>query len=269
VKADEEEGVLGAGIVAGTGECLGAVSAYEAHMVNVTAHVENALILGVPHPGGKLTFGTVFPEEFLMKDFLVRFSTSFCADPQLRVKHLDYEVWVEPKPMPGGGEYPCLADAMYIGIQDIVWTGPSKFDLTPVPIDLRPQSVGGDLVGVGTCNLPVMVTSGSLDKSDANPMTPEIEWVNHDDRVWVAIDVPVFEGYYNPETDALGCIDSDGDGVPDSAPVPDPNAKPSGLCAPTVVIPISDTARYDPNPDGVNDITLGAEIVIQVTNIYP
>jgi hypothetical protein len=36
-----------------------------------------------------------------------------------------------------------------------------------------------------------------------------------------------------------------------------------------VVIPISDTARYDPNPDGVDDITLGAEIVIQVTNIYP
>lgn len=247
---------------------LAAVSAYESHLVNVTAHVENALILNVPHQGGKLSFGTVFPEEFLMKEFVVRYSTSFSQAAQLRVKHLDYEVWVEAKPLAGGGYYPCLADAMYIGVQDIVWTGPGQFDVTPVPIDFRPVAAGGDLVPVGTCSLPVMVTTGSLDKTDADPGTPEIEWVNHDDNIWVVIDVPVFEGYYNPLTDALGCLDADGDGVSDDYyPDPDPDAKPSGLCKPTVVIPESDTARYD--PDGDQNIVLGANVKIQVVNIYP
>jgi hypothetical protein len=206
----------------------------------------------------------VFPEEFLKKEFKVRLSTSFSQDVQQRVQHLDYQVWVEAKPMPGGGFYDCLADAMYIGVQDILWTGPGQFDTTLETMDYRPTTAGGDLVGVGTCNLPVMVTSDTLSKVDVSA-NPGIQWENHDDNVWVVIDVPVFEGYYNPLTDALGCVDANNDGIPDGAPAPDPNAKPSGLCAPTVIIGTGDP-RYD--PDGSANIVLGADVKIQVVDIY-
>ena len=38
------------------------MAAFEAHVINVTAHIENALKV-VP-AGGELTFGTVFPQEY-------------------------------------------------------------------------------------------------------------------------------------------------------------------------------------------------------------
>jgi hypothetical protein len=229
-----------------------AVSAYEAHLVNVTAYVENAISTNVPWPGGKLDFGTVFPQEFLAKEFRVRFSTSFCQDSQLRVEHLDYEVWVEDKPLPGGGVYPCLADAMYIGIQDVFWNNVKG------PIDMRPTAVGGDLVPVGTCNLPKKVTGGTLSKVDGDPVTPGIQWENHDDDVWVVIDVPVFREYYNELTDALGCDPND----------PNSPKKPNGMCVPTVIIEPDDPyGRYHPD-GGDPPVILGADVIIQVVDIY-
>jgi hypothetical protein len=69
-------------------------------------------------------------------------------------------------------------------------------------------------------------------------------------KLYIAIDVPVFEGYYNPLTD--------------------PEPKPSGLDDPTYIIPdgtkmYTDKAR-DPNydPDGQN---FGVDLKIQVTSI--
>jgi hypothetical protein len=59
----------------------------------------------------------------------------------------------------------------------------------------------------------------------------------------IAIDTPVFEGYYNALTDVA--------------------IKPSGLDAPTLIILESDTDRYF--PDGV---TLGLDLKFQVTDIY-
>ena len=44
---------------------VAAVSAYEAHIINVKAKVENALTVGV----SRLNYGTVFPEEFLLRTF--------------------------------------------------------------------------------------------------------------------------------------------------------------------------------------------------------
>jgi hypothetical protein len=65
---------------------------------------------------------------------------------------------------------------------------------------------------------------------------------NRSDRVVVALDVPVFEGFYNPLTD--------------------PEPKPSGLDDPTVII-AKDDPRWD--PDGVD---LGVDLKFQVTNIW-
>jgi hypothetical protein len=74
-----------------------------------------------------------------------------------------------------------------------------------------------------------ILTSGRLTDCDAH-------------QLYIAIDVPVFEGFYNPLTD--------------------PEPKPSGLNDPTVII-----AKDDPrwNPDGVD---LGVDLKFQVTNIW-
>jgi hypothetical protein len=63
--------VLGALVIVLSGVAM--VSAYEAHVINVTAHVENAIVLeGVGiGPDYEYDFGTVFPEEWLRKIFVV------------------------------------------------------------------------------------------------------------------------------------------------------------------------------------------------------
>lgn len=197
---------------------VAAVSAYEAHVVNVTAHVENAMVVDVVH----IDFGTAFPEEWMTRDFTVGMSDSFCNENQWRVTGIEYTIFVEWKPDPAGGYYPWLGDAMFIGID---------------AIDKWPEADGGDLVWVGAAKpsgppgaIPV-VSDGLLKIQSGGDRI---------DTITVGIDVPVFEGYYNAITDAM-----------------------IGMPVPTVVIPISDTARY--HPDGV---TLGVDIKIQITNIY-
>jgi hypothetical protein len=91
---------------------VAAVSAYEAHLINVRAHVENAMSVTVE----ELDFGTVFPEEWMIKEFTVQVSESFCKEDQLRVTYIDYAVWAEWKPDPAGGYYYWLGDALYVGI---------------------------------------------------------------------------------------------------------------------------------------------------------
>ena len=49
------------------------LAAFEAHAVNVTARIENALIV---HPQS-IEYGTVFPQEHLWSDFFMAFSESF------------------------------------------------------------------------------------------------------------------------------------------------------------------------------------------------
>src|SRR3989338_10810726 len=50
-------------------------AAFEAHVINVTARIENALNV----PIQELTFGTVFPQEKLDREFDVNLSDSFLA----------------------------------------------------------------------------------------------------------------------------------------------------------------------------------------------
>ncbi len=215
--------IVGALLVVVSGVAM--VSAYEAHLINVTAHVENAMSVNKDH----IHFGTVFPEEWMLNDFSVGVSNSFCKPYQTRVTRIDYSIWVEWKPDGDGGYYPWLGDALYLGI-----------DVT----DKWPEAAGGELVAVGPTLPPgppgamkVMESSLALNKEMGSSL-------NLNDRVTLGLDVPVFEGYYNVLTD--------------------PTPKPSGLYAPTVVILKSDTDRYFPK-DGV---TLGVDLKIQVENIY-
>src|SRR3989344_6142943 len=70
------------------------VAAFEAHVINVTAQIENALFV---HPES-LEFGTVFPQEHLETSFFVTFSQSFSASDQRRVGNVEYVLKQKPKP---------------------------------------------------------------------------------------------------------------------------------------------------------------------------
>jgi hypothetical protein len=72
---------------------VAAVSAYEAHVINVKAHVENALSVNT----SDVNFGTVFPQEWIVKKRSVELSQSaqdeldedlvavnFCSSPSGR-----------------------------------------------------------------------------------------------------------------------------------------------------------------------------------------
>lgn len=69
-------------------------AAFEAHVVNVTAKIENALFV---HPQS-IQYGTVFPQEYLLSDFQITFSQSFSEDSQTRVGKVDYVIKQKPKP---------------------------------------------------------------------------------------------------------------------------------------------------------------------------
>lgn len=70
------------------------MSAFEAHVINVTAHIENALsVLTEP-----IAFGTVFPQEYLEKPFQVALSESF--NNAGRVDDVEYKIVQKLKPCP-------------------------------------------------------------------------------------------------------------------------------------------------------------------------
>ncbi len=71
-------------------------AAFEAHVVNVTATIENALYV---HPQS-IRFGTVFPQEHLFSDFFIAFSESFSEDSQNRVGTVEYVIKQKPMPRP-------------------------------------------------------------------------------------------------------------------------------------------------------------------------
>lgn len=75
---------------------VAAMSAYEAHVINVTAKIENALKVIPPE---EMTFGTVFPQEKMVNPLLITTSDSFCSSTQTRVTSIDYKIVQKPKPI--------------------------------------------------------------------------------------------------------------------------------------------------------------------------
>jgi hypothetical protein len=84
--------LAGIALFAGIAGILG-VSAFEAHVINVTAQIENALNV---HPEAR-EFGTVFPQEYHAQGIFVTFSTSFSQRDQRRVSIVDYAIKQKPK----------------------------------------------------------------------------------------------------------------------------------------------------------------------------
>jgi len=91
--------VLGLVAVVAVASGVAALSAYEAHVINVTAHIENALYV---HPDA-LEFGTVFPQEYIERQFTVELSSSFQL--QDRLDDVNYVIRQKPKCVNEAGEY--------------------------------------------------------------------------------------------------------------------------------------------------------------------
>ena len=79
------------GAVALTLVALPLFSAFEAHVINVTATIENALSV----PIEAIKFGTVFPQEYLNKALGISLSGSFLSEN--RVDDVDYIIRQKPK----------------------------------------------------------------------------------------------------------------------------------------------------------------------------
>ncbi|MEK9148212.1 MAG: hypothetical protein AAB650_02135, partial [Patescibacteria group bacterium] len=79
------------------------VVAFEAHIINVTAQINNRLFID---PIPDIDFGTAFPQERLDKSFIVTLAQTFLDDPTL--DDLDYMLRQKPK---------CQADDPQAAIQ--------------------------------------------------------------------------------------------------------------------------------------------------------
>lgn len=77
-------------------------AAFEAHVVNVTATIENALSVPIETQG--LTFGEIFPEEIASTTFSMGLSSSFLDKNNTNANEVDYVIRQKPKcglPNPG------------------------------------------------------------------------------------------------------------------------------------------------------------------------
>jgi hypothetical protein len=219
--------ILGAALVAVVSS-VAAVSAFESHLVNVQAHVENAVVAS---GGGSIGGATMFPEEWLTTGVTVDASDSF--KNQTRVDTIDYIVCAEPKTIdsPDGDPFEWMGGMAYLstdGGSTWVWVGPTA--------DLVPPTAGFVCPGI----------SGQLTGAAASVVD-------------VGFDAPVRVENYNEDTDVCDKP------RPDTSPHNPQNAAQTGTSdgnaycqAPSVVVPNTVPAIGE---------YYGMEVKIQVTGI--
>ena len=160
---------------------VAAVSAYEAHVVDVKAHVENAL--GVPT---EFSFGTVFPEEVVEMDFRFGLSNSFVSENQTRVSDVHYAMKWEPKPIEQG----------FLDPDEDGYFEPLAPWIVLTPVDAND--------GALPQTKPAWVPAWGIAWGELNKIIPEPEAGPTGDLCdyWhMTFDVPVFDKYYNSSTD--------------------------------------------------------------------
>ena len=158
---------------------VAAVSAYEGHLVNIKAHVENAI--GVETY--ELDFGVSFPQEQRQEDLTWGLSESFLDDTQDRVSSLTYDLYWELKTLEEGAAPPYLDD-YYVPLNPFLHV----YFLSPDG-DTIDDAAALTVPGVGT---PVKFGTGYLAKADVTD--------DDCDTLHFTFYVPVFEGYFNDLT---------------------------------------------------------------------
>ncbi len=192
---------------------VAAVSAYEAHIVNVKAHVENALTVEPL----ELDWGTVFPQEWFKEHVVIALSTSAIAEfDDDDLLWVTYDIWVEDKAITDNvtgnvtGYYEWIGDWLWLAIDPLQVSEPFETPSEWYYVGARP---------VGTA--PVATNTGL----SGNLSSPG----NLSDQLAVLFLTPVFEDYYNALTDAG--YKPDWWPFEDWAPIPkgDPRHIPGGV----------------------------------------
>ena len=165
---------------------VAAVSAYEGHLVNIKAHVENAIAVETY----EWDLGTWFPQEKLESDLRFGLSESFLD--QDRVSEVNYKLCWELKDAP-------VDDAGNITICK-PYMGKYYQPLNPYLV-MSLGVDGNDFVTGNTSAIPgegqaVCWGEGQLYNVPELPAEGDIC-----DIVHISFSVPVFEGYYNEITD--------------------------------------------------------------------
>ncbi len=166
---------------------VAAVSAFEGHLIDIKAHVENAI--GVETY--EFDFGTVFPQEEVEKDLMYGLSNSFMAENQTRVSSVRYELYWELKPAGDHDPEPLYLDAYFQPLNpfiEVTFTNPDSGDSINATA-AKTVPVVGQYVKFG---------EGKLVKT-IDPRVPAQD--DCMDMLHFYFYVPVFEGYYNEITD--------------------------------------------------------------------
>jgi hypothetical protein len=123
-----------AAIIAG----VAGMSAFEAHVINVTAHIENALRVDAE----AIEFGTVFPQEYTERTMAVGLSESFLQ--QDRINDVEYKIVQKPKPLlklVGPDNTPAIVETELVALS---LAGATSIDVSSVA-----NIVAGDNLAIG------------------------------------------------------------------------------------------------------------------------
>lgn len=164
---------------------VAAMSAYESHVINVTAHIENALKVT---PNAPIAFGTVFPQEYFERRLFITTSESFCQSDQRRVLNIDYKIAQKPKCINPAGGYTPVDYATHEcpeGYDEMPLLCPF-LSKTPVYQDKPPYTD----YGVPAFHDPSVVATGTINKD--NDLLDE--WI-------IDLAVPCYEGYCSQDYD--------------------------------------------------------------------
>jgi len=170
-----------------------AMSAFEAHVINVTARIENALSVTPEH----IMFGTVFPQEEINKNVKITLSESFMLEE--RVDDVKYTIKQKPKPRPEAVEQYFNGNVVHardwchsnwgyrdgdiaLGEQDVDYFAICYYNLCPY---LSKHSPDGNDKSVDAFHPMETDASGYLSKKDGDT-----------EDVWtIDLKVPCFAGY--------------------------------------------------------------------------
>jgi len=173
---------------------VAAVSAYEAHKINVKAHVENALTVDTV----EMDFGTCFPEEILIKEANICLSQS--ANESMgeggvsgNLSSVTYKVFGEYKI---SGTNPTT---YYKWIGEWLWVGDENAT--------APDANSPNLTGLGWYRVGPEPDPGYSGTPDPMAMPipgfeSTIDAQNRSDMLKVMLLVPAFHDEYNAATDA-------------------------------------------------------------------
>jgi len=169
---------------------VAAVSAYEAHKVDIKVHVENAIALLTDN---EINLDTMFPQEVVETDIAWGMSRSFYA--QDRLSEIGYRVYFELKNADefgdlydptGEGPQPRYMDDYFQPLNPFMTITSASFTVAdPEVYQAKPTDEDPVEIGRGVLNW----TNTGIDENLCASMH-------------LHIDIPVFEGYYNAVTDA-------------------------------------------------------------------